>query len=203
MLRTDPLNGPGDNASGRVTCLNDVTFVTITLRVEKKVLVRRTNVSVKALRFGLGTQLSYCFTILGATFLSAPFLTARLACRSILALKTSTGDRAKVREFVSKRISDFRPRLRISFIRLRQNTGDTSANCRTFEPLLLSTGGFYSLLKPANDLHCVRKQQWYPETCSVLNQCIITQKTYGRVNGNVLGHPRIFDPILLLSRGGP
>ena len=42
----------------------------------------------------------------------------------------STGDRTKVREFESKRISDFRPRLRMIFFRLHQNTGDTSANCR-------------------------------------------------------------------------
>ena len=40
-----------------------------------------------------------------------------------------------MREFESKRISDFRPCLRISFVRLRQNNGDTSANCRIFEPL--------------------------------------------------------------------
>ena len=34
----------------------------------------------------------------------------------ILFLQGCTGDRAKVREFGSKRISDFRPRLHISFI---------------------------------------------------------------------------------------
>ena len=41
-----------------------------------------------------------------------------------------TGDRAKVRKFESKRISELRPRLHISFIRRHRNTGDTSANCR-------------------------------------------------------------------------
>ena len=50
----------------------------------------------------------------------------------------NTGNRAKVREFDSKRISDFRPRLHISFVRLHQHTGDTSANCRSFEPLRFS-----------------------------------------------------------------
>jgi hypothetical protein len=48
---------------------------------------------------------------------------------SPIKLNSSTGARAKVREFESKRISDFRPRLRITFIRLHQNTGDTSAYC--------------------------------------------------------------------------
>ena len=46
---------------------------------------------------------------------------------------STTGDRAKVREFESKRNTDFRPRFHISLIRLRQNTGDTSATCRIFE----------------------------------------------------------------------
>ena len=49
-----------------------------------------------------------------------------------------TGDRTKVRELESKRISDFRPCLHIGFIRLQQHTGDTSANCRIFEPLRFS-----------------------------------------------------------------
>ena len=58
----------------------------------------------------------------------------------------STGTRAKVREFASKRISDFLPRLNISFIRLYQNTGDTSASCRIkwgVRILLLSRGRPY------------------------------------------------------------
>ena len=42
--------------------------------------LRRTNVAVFVLRFGLGTQLSYLFTNLGATLLFAPFLTARPDC---------------------------------------------------------------------------------------------------------------------------
>ena len=45
-----------------------------------------------------------------------------------------TGGRAKVREFESKRNSDFRPRLHISFIRRHQNSSDTTANCSMFEP---------------------------------------------------------------------
>jgi len=39
-----------------------------------------------------------------------------------------TGHRPKVREFKSKRISDFRLRLRTSFIRLYPKTGDTLAH---------------------------------------------------------------------------
>ena len=66
-------------------------------------------------------------------------------CRDITALKAMgignrvpiTGYRAKVRQLGSKRISDFRPRLHISFIILHQNTGDTSADCRVFEPSIL------------------------------------------------------------------
>ena len=42
--------------------------------------LRQTNVTVTVLRFGLGTQLSYCFTNLGAAFLFAPCLTARPDC---------------------------------------------------------------------------------------------------------------------------
>ena len=45
---------------------------------------------------------------------------------------------SKRRELESKRMSDFRPCLHISFIRLHQNTGDTSANCRISEPLQFS-----------------------------------------------------------------
>ena len=55
-----------------------------------------------------------------------------------ISIPTPTGDRAKVREFESKRISNFRPRLHVSFIILHQNTGDTSANCWIFEPLRFS-----------------------------------------------------------------
>jgi len=53
-----------------------------------------------------------------------------------LAVRTemSTGDCAEVREYESMRISDLRPCLHIRFIRLHQNTGDTSANCRISEP---------------------------------------------------------------------
>ena len=55
----------------------------------------------------------------------------------------ATGARSKVTEFQSKRISDFRQRLHISFITLHQNTGVTSANCRIkwgVTILLLSSG---------------------------------------------------------------
>ena len=53
-------------------------------------------------------------------------------------VRDTMGGRAKVRELESKRISDFRPRLHISFVRLHQTTGDTSANCRISEPLRFS-----------------------------------------------------------------
>ena len=49
--------------------------------------------------------------------------------------QSPSGHRAKVREFESKRISDFCPRLHISFIRLHQNSGDTSADCRNSGPI--------------------------------------------------------------------
>ena len=52
--------------------------------------------------------------------------------------KPQTGGRAKVREHESERLLDFRLRLHISCIRQHQNTGDTSANCRSFEPLRFS-----------------------------------------------------------------
>ena len=48
--------------------------------MQKKVLLRRTNVTVNVLMFGLGTQLSFFFTNLGATFSFAPFSTARPDC---------------------------------------------------------------------------------------------------------------------------
>ena len=61
-------------------------------------------------------------------------------CRAVLfkVIYQATGHRADVREFESKRISDFRPRLHISFVRPHRNTGDQSANCRIFEPLRFS-----------------------------------------------------------------
>ena len=48
---------------------------------------------------------------------------------SLKIFRYTSGARAKVREFESKRISDFRPGLHTSLIRLHQNIGDTSAYC--------------------------------------------------------------------------
>ena len=48
----------------------------------------------------------------------------------------ATGHRAKVGEFENQIVSYFRAHLFKSFIRLQQNTGDTSADCRIFEPKL-------------------------------------------------------------------
>ena len=62
------------------------------------------------------------------------------------------GDCAKVRELDRKRISDFRQRLHISFIRLHKNTGDPSANCRIFEPLRF----YYFREVPRSSINCGR-----------------------------------------------
>ena len=43
-----------------------------------------------------------------------------------------------MRQFESERISDFRPRRHVSFVRLHRNSGDPSANCGIFEPLRFS-----------------------------------------------------------------
>ena len=51
---------------------------------------------------------------------------------------------------IRKKISDFRPRLRTSFVRLHQHTGDTSANRRIFRAvsiLLLSRVRSYFVVK--------------------------------------------------------
>lgn len=64
--------------------------------------------------------------------MEAPFMGAKTVVGHFLRhfLPTIyTGARAKVKEFESKRIWDFRPGLHISFIRLHQNTGDTSTYC--------------------------------------------------------------------------
>ena len=84
------------------------------------------------------------------------YLIASVSC-SCFRQNRHTGDRAKVRELGSKRISDFRPRLHISFSTIHQNTGDTSANCRIFEPLRFSYFGAVARTLP-----------WYRSDCSAL-----------------------------------
>ena len=68
---------------------------------------------------------------------------------------------AKVREFESKRNSDFRPRLHIHFIRLHQNTGGTSSNCRIFEP------SRFSYVRAVARSRSVRLEMW-PD-CTILH----------------------------------